>query len=82
MHVERDDKIAKYWLEPMRLESSGGFDRLDLSKIFKNIEIHKFHPVTKVLDTGLDRGSFLVGGNETYLYLRYYGKFRRGGRDA
>ena len=38
VHVERDDKIAKYWLEPIRLESSGGFNRLDLSRIFKIIE--------------------------------------------
>jgi hypothetical protein len=38
VHVERDDNIAKYWLEPIRLESSGGFNRLDLSRIFKIIE--------------------------------------------
>lgn len=41
VHVERDDKIAKYWLEPIRLESSGGFDRQDLSQIFKIIEENK-----------------------------------------
>ena len=38
VHVERNDKIAKFWLEPTRLDSSGGFNRLDLSKIFKIIE--------------------------------------------
>jgi hypothetical protein len=38
VHIERDDKIAKYWLEPIRLESSGGFSRIDLSRIFKIIE--------------------------------------------
>ncbi|MDD2391261.1 MAG: DUF4160 domain-containing protein [Desulfobacterales bacterium] len=38
VHAERDDKIAKFWLEPLRLDSSGGFNRLDLSKIFKIIE--------------------------------------------
>ena len=43
VHVERDDKIAKYWLEPIRLESSGGFNRLDLSRIFS------FHPEMALL---------------------------------
>jgi hypothetical protein len=38
VHVERDDNIAKYWLEPIRLESSGGFNRLALSRIFRIIE--------------------------------------------
>ena len=38
VHIERDDKIAKFWLEPIRLNSSGGFSRVDLSKIHKIIE--------------------------------------------
>jgi Domain of unknown function (DUF4160) len=38
VHVECDDKIAKFWLEPVRLANSGGFNRLDLSEIFKIIE--------------------------------------------
>ena len=25
VHVERDDNRAKFWLEPVRLQSSGGF---------------------------------------------------------
>ncbi len=28
IHVERDDRIAKFWLDPVRLQSSGG-DRAD-----------------------------------------------------
>lgn len=27
--VERDDKIAKFWLDPIRLQSSGGFNRAE-----------------------------------------------------
>ena len=27
VHVERDDKIAKYWIEPIRIQYSGGFNR-------------------------------------------------------
>ncbi|MHB1156492.1 MAG: DUF4160 domain-containing protein [Phycisphaerales bacterium] len=33
IHVERDDKIAKFWLDPARLQNSGGFNRLELRKI-------------------------------------------------
>ena len=38
VHVERDDKIAKVWLEPLRLCNSGGFKRAELSKILRIIE--------------------------------------------
>ncbi len=27
IHVERDDNVAKFWLIPIRLQSSGGFTR-------------------------------------------------------
>jgi len=37
VHVEQDDKIAKFWLEPIRLGSSNGFNRVELSKILKII---------------------------------------------
>jgi hypothetical protein len=33
VHVERDDKVAKYWLDPVRLQNSGGFNRLELNQI-------------------------------------------------
>lgn len=37
VHVERDDKIAKVWLEPIRLHSSGGFSRFEITRILKVI---------------------------------------------
>lgn len=37
VHVERDDKIAKFWLDPIRLQSSGGFSRTEISRIHKII---------------------------------------------
>ncbi len=37
IHVERDDKIAKFWLDPVRLQSSGGFSRTEIRKIHKII---------------------------------------------
>jgi hypothetical protein len=31
--VERDDSIAKFWLDPVRLHSSGGFSRIAIARI-------------------------------------------------
>jgi hypothetical protein len=33
IHAERNEKVAKYWLDPIRLQSSGGFSRLELKRI-------------------------------------------------
>ena len=35
VHVERDDCVAKFWLEPVRLQRSGGFRGADISRIEK-----------------------------------------------
>jgi hypothetical protein len=40
IHVEREDKIAKFWLDPIRLESSGGFSRTEIGHILKIINQH------------------------------------------
>ena len=31
VHVEREDKVAKLWLEPVRLQRSGGFKRAEIT---------------------------------------------------
>ena len=33
VHIERDDKIAKFWLDPVRLQRSRGFSRVEIGKI-------------------------------------------------
>jgi hypothetical protein len=33
IHIERDDRIAKYWLSPVRLGRSSGFSARDLRDI-------------------------------------------------
>ncbi len=38
IHVEHDDRIAKFWLDPIRLQSSGGFNRMELASIRKIIQ--------------------------------------------
>ncbi len=41
IHVERDDKIAKFWLNPIRLQNSGGFSRVEISQVSKIIDQHR-----------------------------------------
>jgi hypothetical protein len=33
VHIERDDKIAKFWLEPVRLHAGGGFSSAELLRL-------------------------------------------------
>ena len=32
VHIERDDKLAKFWLDPFRLQSNTGFARAELGR--------------------------------------------------
>ncbi len=41
VHVERDDELAKFWLDPVRLASSGGFRRAELKAIDRIIRDHQ-----------------------------------------
>jgi hypothetical protein len=40
VHVERDDKVAKFWLEPIRLHTSGGFSRIEITRIQNLVHSH------------------------------------------
>ena len=33
IHVERDEKKAKFWLDPVRLQNSGGFNRPEINRM-------------------------------------------------
>ena len=39
-HIERDDKVAKFWLEPIRLHTSGGFSRTEIGRIQELVRTH------------------------------------------
>jgi len=41
VHVERGDNVAKFWLDPVRLQRSGGFRRTEIGRIEKLIEEHR-----------------------------------------
>lgn len=38
IHVEREDRKAKFWLDPTRLQSSGGFRRSEIQRIQSIVE--------------------------------------------
>jgi hypothetical protein len=38
IHVEREDRIAKIWLNPIRLESSGGLSRIEIGQILRIVD--------------------------------------------
>jgi hypothetical protein len=40
VHVERDDRVAKFWLDPIRLERSGGFSGSEINRLEKLIAQH------------------------------------------
>lgn len=41
VHVEREDKVAKFWLDPIRLARSGGFSRKELTRIQRRLREHQ-----------------------------------------
>lgn len=41
VHIEREDNIAKVWLDPIRLQNSGGFSRSEINRILSIIDEHQ-----------------------------------------
>jgi hypothetical protein len=41
VHVEREDKKAKFWLQPVAFKSSTGFGRSELMGIYRLISEHQ-----------------------------------------
>ena len=41
IHVEREDKEAKFWLDPVRLARSRGFIRKEISRIRRLVVEHR-----------------------------------------
>lgn len=33
VHVEREERITKFWLKPVRLQDSGGFKRVEIRRV-------------------------------------------------
>ena len=41
IHIERDDNVAKFWLDPIRLQRSGGFARGEINRIARIVTEHR-----------------------------------------
>jgi hypothetical protein len=41
VHVEHENRMAKFWLDPIRLKTSGGFNRVEIYRIEKIIREHQ-----------------------------------------
>ncbi len=41
IHIEREDRIAKFWLNPVRLHSSGGFNRTEIGRMQRLVIKHR-----------------------------------------
>ena len=42
VHVERDNCVAKFWLEPVRLQNSRGYSRAELIRVRRLVEQNDF----------------------------------------
>jgi hypothetical protein len=38
VHVERNDNVAKFWLDPVRLQRSGGFRPIEIQRMQRLVE--------------------------------------------
>jgi hypothetical protein len=43
VHVRREDKVARFWLDPVILQKAGGFSRYELDRIARLVDEHKEH---------------------------------------
>jgi hypothetical protein len=41
VHAEREEKVAKFWLDPVRLQDSGGFPRSELNRVQRLVQLHQ-----------------------------------------
>lgn len=41
VHVERDDNVAKFWLDPVRLQRNGGFSRAEIGRVEKLVTVNQ-----------------------------------------
>ena len=41
VHVERDGDVAKFWLDPVTVQRSGGFGRPEILRILRLVQEHR-----------------------------------------
>ncbi len=50
IHVRREQKVAKFWLDPVVLERAGGFSRAEISGLLKLVQEHRERLLEKWYD--------------------------------
>jgi len=43
IHVRRESKVAKFWLDPVALQKAGGFGRTELNQIARLVSENQEH---------------------------------------
>jgi len=41
IHIQCENKVAKFWLDPIILQNAGGFSRKELNRIARLVEDHQ-----------------------------------------
>ena len=41
VHVQRESKVAKFWLDPVALQRAGGYNRVELNTIAALLQEHR-----------------------------------------
>ena len=41
IHVRQENKVAKFWLDPIALQKAGGFSRHELDRIARLVDEHR-----------------------------------------
>ena len=41
IHVRRENRVAKFWLDPVALERGGGFTRAELNTVAQLVQEHR-----------------------------------------
>jgi len=47
IHIKREKMVAKIWLDPVVLERTGGFSRVEINKIIKMVLSHREYLLDK-----------------------------------
>jgi hypothetical protein len=47
IHVRRENKVAKFWLDPVALQKTGRFSRTELNEIARSISEHREYLLEK-----------------------------------
>ncbi len=47
IHVKRENMVAKFWFDPISLQKTGGFNRIELNKIARLVNEKQEHLLGK-----------------------------------